>query len=159
MIDIETEIAQRLSALIGLDVSWLSHAGDMLTVQFGPQRQYTTRRGKVLEGGAWALHVQCNWMLECAGKIEANCDDLRGSDERAHATAQRLRKLLIAQGSVIVESIAADSMAGGFTLSLANGFRLCVIPDGIEGDEDWRLFAPGVDAPHFVIEGGKVAAD
>ncbi|WP_231337437.1 hypothetical protein [Paraburkholderia sprentiae] len=44
-------------------------------------------------------------------------------------------------------------------VSLSRGFRLVVTPDRIEGAEDWRFFAPGVDAAHFVIKGGAVAPE
>lgn len=157
-IDTKAEISQRLSALVGLDVSGVSHAVDMLTMQFGPQRQYTTLRGAVREGGAWALHVQCSWRLERAGAVVGTQDDLRGPDEKAHGAASRLREMLVEHGPAIVESVSANE-AGGVVLTLSGDLRLIVIPDGIEGDEDWRFFAPGVDAAHLVIEGGTVAPE
>ncbi|MBB5465686.1 hypothetical protein HDG32_001790 [Paraburkholderia sp. CI2] len=157
MTDTKTEITTRLSALIGLDVSWVSHAGDMLTMQFGPQRRYTLR-GRDREDGAWALHVQCAWKLEREGKTIATRDDLRGVDEKAHDSAKRLHETLVGQGPIEVEAVSADD-AGGVDVSLSRGYSLVVIPDGVEDDEDWRFFAPGVDAAHLVIEGGKIAPE
>lgn len=158
MTDTKAEIVRRTSALVGLDVSWVSHAADMLTIQFGPQRQYTTQRGRVLEGGAWALHVQCNWRIDRTFSVLATQNDLSGSDERAHDTANRLRALLVDQGPTVVESVSANEH-GGLVVSFSGGLSLSVFPGGVEDDEDWRFFSPGVDAAHFVIEGGKIAPE
>ncbi|MBN3849771.1 hypothetical protein G3N58_23530 [Paraburkholderia sp. Ac-20342] len=156
--DTKEEITRRLTALVGLNVSWVSHAADMLTMQFGPQRQYTTSRGTVLEGGAFALHVQCSWRLEEGGRVVATEDDLRGPDEKAHASADCLRGSLVDHGPVIVEAVSVDE-AASIVLFLSRDFRLIVTPDGGEDDEDWRFFAPGVSGPHLVIEGCRIAPE
>jgi hypothetical protein len=155
MIDTQAEIANRLSVLVGLDVSGVSRAADMLTMHFGPLKQYTTRRGTVLEGGAWALHVQCCWHIDRSDAILANQDDLRGSDEAAMSTTERLTELLVVPNPAVVESVVADA-TGSLKIALSGKLRLVVTPDGIPEDEDWRFFAPGTDARHFVIEGGKI---
>jgi hypothetical protein len=157
MTDTKAEIAKRLAVLVGLEVSWVSHAGDMLTMQFGPQRRYTLR-GREREDGAWALHVQCDWQLQREGGTVASREDLRGSDEKAHNTAMRLHEMLVGQGPIKIEKSSAYD-TGGIVILLSQGYRLAVVPDGIEDDEDWRFFAPGIDAAHLVIEGGKVAAE
>ncbi|EDZ98119.1 hypothetical protein BH160DRAFT_6583 [Burkholderia sp. H160] len=154
MTDTKAEIMRRLAVLVGLEMSWVSHAGDMLTMQFGPQRRYTLG-GKEYEDGAWALHVQCDWQITRDGLTVATREDLRGSDEKAHGTARRLHEMLVTQGPVRFADASADD-AGGMVVLFSQGYRLVVIPDGVEDDEDWRLFAPSVDAKHFVIEGGKV---
>jgi hypothetical protein len=155
VIDTKGEISGRLSELVGLDVSAVSHAADMLTLHFGPQRQYTTRRGTVLEGGAWALHIQCMWRIERGGDLVATQDDLCGPDEKAHLLAQRLDELFVKHGPTVVESASGDD-EGGAVISLCRELRIFIIPDGGADDEDWRFFEPGSDAKHFVIEGGKV---
>ncbi|SMG58663.1 hypothetical protein [Paraburkholderia susongensis] len=157
MIDTTAQIMQRLAVLVGLDVSWVSHAGDMLTMQFGLQRRYTLR-GREREDGAWALHVQCAWQIEWKGDTVATREDLRGPDEKAHDTVRRLHEILVGQGPIKVEDVSADD-AGGIAVSFSREYRLVVVPDGVEEDEDWRFFAPGVDAVHFVIEGGTVAPE
>ncbi|WP_395060943.1 hypothetical protein [Paraburkholderia silvatlantica] len=157
MIDTKTEVAKRLSALIGLDVSWVSHAGDMLTMQFGPQRKYILQ-GKTREDGAWALHVQCDWKLEQDNRTVATRENLRGSDEKARDTTKCLHEVLLLKGPVMVERVSADT-TGGVVLSFSQGFRLGVVPDGVKDDEDWRFFAPGLNAAHLVIEGGAVAPE
>ncbi|WP_322091771.1 hypothetical protein [Paraburkholderia bannensis] len=129
----------------------------MLTMQFGPQRRYSFR-GREREDGAWALHVQCDWQMEHEDSTVATRLDLRGSDEKAHDTAARLHELLVGQGLVSVESLSAYD-TGGMVVLFSRGYRLAVVSDGVEDDEDWRFFAPCVDAAHFVIEDGKVAAE
>lgn len=155
MIDTRNEIERRLSVLRGVDLSGVNHAADMLTVGFGPLRQVKNFKGVVKYVGEWALHVQCVWRLERAGDIVATRDDLCGPDEKAHATASRLREMLIEHGPVVVEHLAANE-AGGVVLTLSGDLYLVIVPDGIEGDEDWRFFANSSEARHFVIEGGKV---
>jgi hypothetical protein len=157
MTDTRAEIAKRLAVLVGLEVSWVGHGGDMLTMQFGAQRRYTLR-GREREDGVWALHVQCDWQLKRDGGTAASREDLRGSDEKVHDITMRLHEMLVGQGSIKIEKLSAHD-TGGIVISLTRGYRLAVVPDGIEDDEDWRLFAPGIDAAHLVIEGGKVAAE
>jgi hypothetical protein len=152
VIDTKTEIERHLSALVNLHVSAVSHAADMLTLHFGPQKQYTTRRGTVLGGGAWALHVQCDWQIVRLGDIVATQNDL---SEAAHRAVQKIHDLLVASGPARVESVVVSEL-GGATISMSNDLRLVITPTSVPGDEDWRLFKPDSDAKHFVIEGGKV---
>ncbi|SEK09209.1 hypothetical protein [Paraburkholderia diazotrophica] len=158
MIDTRREIEQRLSVLRGLVLSGVNHAADMLTLSFGALRPVTNFRGKLKHVGEWALHVQCTWRLEEAGRVVAMEDDLRGPDEKAHASAHRLREILVEHGTVTVEAVSVSD-AAGVVLSMSRGFRLTVTPDVVQDDEDWRFFAPGVDAAHLVIVGGKIAPE
>jgi hypothetical protein len=158
MADIKDAIVQRLTVLIGLDVSGVSHAADMLTMQFGPLRQVSTRRGALKQVGAWSLHVQCNWQIERAGSIIATQDDLSGADDEAHRAAGFLYESLAEHGPATVESIRGSD-SGGVSIGLSSGLRMVVTPSGSADEEDWRFFAPGVDGAHFVIEGGRIAPD
>ncbi|WP_244848145.1 hypothetical protein [Caballeronia sp. SL2Y3] len=155
MTDTKSEITQRLSVLIGLDVSAVSHAADMLTIHFGPQKQYTTRRGAVLQGGTWALHVQCQWQIARAGVVVATQAVLAGSDDAAHRGATWLNRLLVTDGPTIVKSLSATEF-GGFQLEMANSFCLEVVAGTMPDEEDWRLFEPGSGIKHFVVEGGNI---
>ncbi|WP_086970385.1 hypothetical protein [Caballeronia glebae] len=155
MTNTKREITRRLSVLIGLDVSAVSHAADMLTVHFGPQKPYTTRRGTVLEGGAWALHVQCPWRIMRAGVIVATQAVLAGSDDAVQRGAKWLNRLLVTDGPMSVRSLSATE-SGGLQLSMSNNFYLEVVSGTVPDEEDWRFFEPGSDAKHFVIEGGKI---
>ncbi|HEY2022439.1 hypothetical protein [Paraburkholderia sp.] len=158
MINTRNEIERRLSVLRGLELSGVNHAADMLTLSFGPLRQVINFKGAFKYVGVWALHVQCAWRLEEAGRAVATDDDLRGQDEKAHASTHRLQRVLLANGCATVEAVTADA-AGGATLSLSRGFCLTVIPDGNADEEDWRFFASGVNAAHLVIKGGVIAPE
>ncbi|WP_233836302.1 hypothetical protein [Paraburkholderia sp. ZP32-5] len=158
MIDTRNEIERRLSVLHGLELSGVNHAADMLTLSFGPLREVTNFKGALKYVGVWALHIQCAWRLEEAGRAVATEDDLRAPDEKAQAGTQRMQEVLLANGRAIVEAVIADD-AGGATLFLSRGFWLTVIPDGKADEEDWRFFASGVDAAHLVIKGGAVAPE
>lgn len=155
MTDTRELINTRLSVLVGLDVSGINHAADMLTLQFGPLRETTTRRGTIKRVGTWALHVQCTWQIEQTGTVVARHDDLYGPDEKAQLATERFEELLVRSRATTVEHIAG-SEAGAVCISMSRGLHLVITPDGAPEDEDWRFFAPGVDANHFVIEGGKV---
>ncbi|HDR9495163.1 TPA: hypothetical protein QDC04_006611 [Burkholderia stabilis] len=136
----------------------INRAADMLTMQFGPMRQTTTRKGTLKWVGAWALHIQCNWQLRRENDIVATQDDLRGSDDEARTTVARLDVLLIKHGQTTVER-ALGGESGQAWITLSAGMSLVIMPNGMADEEDWRLFEPSVDSPHFVIEGGRIAPD
>lgn len=155
MVDTREQVRQQLSALVGLDVSGVGHAADMLTLQFGPLREVTTRRGTIKRVGAWALHIQCDWRIEQGEMVFAAYSDFAVSEESTRITTRRIRDLLVADGPAVVESIMAGD-SGDACISLARGIRLVICADAIPGEEDWRLFPSNSDAKHFVIEGGEV---
>ncbi|MEO7193078.1 MAG: hypothetical protein ABI051_18685 [Vicinamibacterales bacterium] len=57
---------------------------------------------------------------------------------------------------LVVEQVHGDDY-GGASLELSGGYRLVLFPAGTQG-EDWRIFQPSTDEPHFVIEGGRAIA-
>ena len=64
-------------------------------------------------------------------------------------------RLLARQGAgLVVAHIEADDW-GGETIQFANCFVLRMFPAGTRG-EDWRLFRPKTNTPHFVIAEGEV---
>jgi len=159
MIDSGKEIERRLSVLQGLELSSVNHAADMLTLGFGALRPVTNFRGAVKYVGAWALHIQCAWRLEKAGRVAATEDDLRGGDEKASATTERIQRLLLGDAfAATVESVTVNQ-SSGLLLSLSCDLRLTVIPDVPQEGEDWRFFAPGVSTAHLVITDGKIAPE
>ncbi|WP_175976717.1 hypothetical protein [Burkholderia sp. BCC1047] len=155
MTGVHEQITRHLAVLEGLDVGGINRAADMLTIQFGPMRQTTTRKGTVKWVGAWALHIQCDWKIHRENDIVATRDDLSGSDDEADRTIEHLDALLIRHGPMMVERARGDE-SGHAWITLSSGLSLTITPTGIAHEEDWRLFAPGVDAPHFVIEGGRI---
>lgn len=155
MTDIKEEIHRRLSVLVGLAVSEVSHAADMLTLHFGALKQYTTRRGTVLEGGIWALHIQCNWEIDRSSAVVANQDNFFASDEEINRTTKKINDLLVTSGAAIVEGVVV-SERGGICISLSKGLRLTATSVGIQDEEDWRFFAPGDSVKPFILAGGGI---
>jgi hypothetical protein len=53
--------------------------------------------------------------------------------------------------SLVVERVRASDL-GDLAIDLSGGYHLTLFPEG-STSEAWRLFEPGEDAPHFVIDG------
>lgn len=155
MVDTREQIEQRFAALIGLELSGAGRAADMLTLQFGPLREVTTRRGTVKHVGACSLHIQCAWKIELANDVFAGSPDFAVSDESARATLELIRGLITGRGPFIVERVAVGDN-GNMSISMSGQLRLSVITDAAPDEEDWRFFEPGSERKHFVIQGGKV---
>ncbi|POR55697.1 hypothetical protein B0G62_10191 [Paraburkholderia eburnea] len=155
MVDTREQIEQRLSVLIGLDMSGAGCAADMLTLQFGPIREMTTKRGTIKHVGAWALHIQCGWKIERANEVFVDASDFAVSDESTRATLERVRSLITSHGPFIVERVAVGDN-GNMSISMSGQLRLLIVTDAAPDEEDWRFFEPGSEGKHFVIQGGKV---
>ncbi len=155
MMDEKGYIGQRLSVLVGLNVSGIGHAADMLTLQFGALKQVTNLRGKVKQVGEWALHIQCKWRLEHAGEVVLTQNDLAGSDTDAHNATARLEERLVRHEPTSVQEILAGEF-GNVSIVMSRGLTLHIVANGTADEEDWRFFAPGADVPHLVIEGGRI---
>ncbi|MFL5735150.1 MAG: hypothetical protein ACJ78Q_18495 [Chloroflexia bacterium] len=54
---------------------------------------------------------------------------------------------------LVVEKVQGTEI-GDATIHLSGGYRLILFPSGTKG-EDWRVFQPGSDEPHFVVEAGS----
>jgi hypothetical protein len=139
----------------------------MRTLQFGTLRQ--------IDGGSvgdFAVHIQCPWRMEGPDGIVTGRLDLwepveRGPDfdfetwdyEKSPNLQDSQFDQLLARyaDGLIVQSVDADEY-GGAAIGFANGFVLRMFPAGTRG-EDWRLFRPKTDAPHFVIAAGEVEVD
>ncbi len=135
----------------------------MRTFQFGVLRPVD--RGSA---GDFALDVQCPWRIEGPQGIVTGRSDLWTSIEDDapfdenwdYETSPNLQdarlELWLAQNesSLVVKNVDADEF-GGAAISLDQGFVLRLFPAGTRG-EDWRLFRPKTDTPHFVIVGGEV---
>ena len=146
----------------------------MLNLQFGEPRMF---EGALM--GEFALHVQCPWRIESEGTIVTGRDDfdevptvgefaelIDGAE--LSLAEHRLRELMgsydpvtrsigNASERLVVSSVSVGS-CGAAVFELSGGFRLGLFPSGSRS-EDWRLFRPTSDAPHFVIVGGTVEED
>lgn len=174
MTTLADEIITHLKPLVGLKLAIARRAADLCNFQFGAIR-------KVEDGtvGDYALHIQCPWRIEGPDGIVTGRSDLRepaevdngfdwdnwNYDTEENLQDKRLGALLgghdpqtrsfVNDGDrLVVEAIQSDTY-GGAILTLSGGFRLVVFPAGTRG-EDWRIFQPATDEPHFVIGGSEV---
>jgi hypothetical protein len=160
------QVIAALSQIIGLPLTAARRATDMRTLQFGTLRPID--RGSV---GDFALHIQCPWRIEGPDGIITGRLDLWEPVERGpefdeenwgYDTSPNLQdyqfdQWLARQGSsLVVEGVDADEF-GGAAITFGQGFVLRLFPAGTRG-EDWRLFRPKTDVPHFVVSGGIVDA-
>jgi len=129
--------------------------------------------------GDYALHIQCPWRIQGPEGIVTGRSDLWAAakagddmdwdtwhyDKNENLQDRRIGEWLGGRdpltgsfvnetGSLVVEAVRAD-VYGGAVIQLSGGYELVLFPGGSTG-EDWRLFRPGSDEPHFVIVGGKV---
>ncbi|MDR6470426.1 hypothetical protein J2777_004165 [Paraburkholderia graminis] len=155
MIHTREQIKQRLLVLVGLNVSGVGHAADMLTLQFGPIREITTKRQTIKRVGAWSLHIQCDWTIERGATVLAAYRDFAASETSTREMTHRIRDLVVDKGPTVVQTIEVGDN-GMVRIGLSGDVRISITTDGISDEEDWRFFASGSDAKHFVITGGKV---
>lgn len=149
-------------------------AADLRNFQFGRLRPVDN--GTV---GEFALHIRCPWRIEGPDGIVTGRSDLwepaevvddfdwetwdyeKGENLQDKLVGTLLggydaqtRSYLNTTNSLVVTGVESDCF-GGAVITLSGGYRLVLFPTGTQG-EDWRLFRPGVDKPHFVVSGGTV---
>jgi hypothetical protein len=168
------EIITHLRPLVGLKLSIARRAADLRIFQFGPIRK--VEQGSI---GDYALHIQCPWRIEGPQGIVTGRSDLW---EPADASPEidwknwnydrdenlqdkcvggwlgsydpQTRSFVNESDQLVVEAVQAD-IYGGAMIILSGSYRLVLFPAGTRG-EDWRIFQPGTDEPHFVISGGRI---
>jgi hypothetical protein len=146
--------------LIGLRLSIIRRAADMLVLHFGTIRPHPSGEGTVAD---YALHIQCPWRIDSPNGTLTGRDDLwayGGPGERPanwsyedglSVQDQEFAGVFIRDESTrswVNESdgfgvaSARQTTDGDVTLALVNGYSILVFPAGC-GGEAWRLFAPG----------------
>jgi hypothetical protein len=165
-------IENYLQRLVGLRLTAARLTGGMLNVHFGSLRD--TPRGQV---GDFALHIQCPWRIELHGAIVTGREDLdseagdetswqardglpRGVETHLHdllgSYDQGTRSFVNHDRSLDVTT-AQLGPCGNLCIELGD-YRLSVFPSGT-ANEDWRIFEPSRDTPHFVLVGGAIEED
>lgn len=172
MTGIGSEIESELAVLIGRPLWGSSRAADMEMFAFGERRLGTDLRGRPVERGEFALHVQCPWRIVHHGGILAGSRDVYSPREDAQEVPadfdwdqpsanrrdQRLQWFFEerAEEPSVVQSIEADDV-GSLRILLSGDFVLDVFPaDSLDEEghsERWRFFRPGTDTPHIVVTG------
>jgi hypothetical protein len=173
----EARVQRELRSIVGLELAVTRRAADLRGFHFGELRP----RGEGKCSGEIVLHVQCAWRIEGpdGGLLTGRADlweptegvdavDLESWDYDRDGNLQDKR---IAgwlghhkdrmgsrppAGNRPVVLAARATPFGGAEIDFSDGYRLALFPAGSVG-EDWRLFRAGdVDAPHFVVAGGRV---
>jgi len=170
------QIVVAFGPVYGLKLAISRNAGNMKVFHFGEIKPHPDGKGTV---GRFALHIQCPWRIVTSNQILTGSADWwkpavqEGAGDLETWSRERptpsLQETVLARlfehydaetkshvndaDQLVVQQVEADDY-GGFKIHLSGGYRLEVFPDGIHG-EDWRLFEPGNDATHFIIEGGR----
>src|SRR5215468_598880 len=154
--------------LIGLRLSIVRRAADMLVLHFGNIRTHRSGDGTV---GDYALHVQCPWRFDGPDGVVTGRDDLwdyAGPGERPENWSyddglsmqdRRWASLFARDESTrswvnerdrFVVTAAEQTKRGDVRLELTGGYAILLFPAGSR-HEAWRLFAPESDDDHFVF--------
>lgn len=138
--------------LIGKPLCFIGRAASLLWVHFGDVRTIVSEYSGPKQVGEYALHTEARWLLlgpegPVTGDADPACD-------------QHLADLspLLDQRALVVTATTADDR-GRLRLELTGGYRLEVAPSGHPDSEHWRLFQPGVDAPHLVMTSDGIAGE
>ena len=161
--------------LIGLRLSLSSYS--CLRV-FGFGQTQPRDGGTIAE---YSLHLQCTWRLVRESRLICGSFDRYLREDGSYADdwdpldgnlldvilmrlfenvrTQRTRMPLENKtGDLVVTDVVEVDDFGGFTLRLSPDYALSVFPAGSTG-EHWRLFEPGLETPHFVVDAESVSRD
>jgi len=169
-------ILEQLSHLVGKELSIARRAAATRGFHFG---HITVQEDGKRSYGEWALNIQCPWRLEGPSGIVTGDEDIFiPADQESevdfntwdYETDGNLQDKMIGElfkiydlktrshvnspGFMVVEKVDGDNF-GGAWIYLSGGYRLVLFPSGSAYDQ-WRLFQPSSDEPHFVISGGKI---
>jgi hypothetical protein len=141
----------------------------MLWLHFGDRRWAPTDRDPDRDVGEFAVHVSCAWRVSARGGVVTGRSDIYVPadpdedeeqfrwDRPGHSIVdQQLRSWIEAHVNepLVVLDVTVDRCAG-FTLRFANSAAFEVFPDAFsmphEIREQWRIFRPAREAPHFVV--------
>ncbi len=162
MMPMKEQVAKALSVLVGKPLWSSGRSAGLQWFQFGARRTVTGFRGDMKEVGEHALHVQCAWRITRHDVVVAASGDTydESSEQSADHSRQthtrleeRVQQLFHGETrQFVVEQIKAGH-AGAFSITLADGYALDVMPDDSSDCEHWRLFKPYVERPHFIVTG------
>jgi hypothetical protein len=148
--------------LIGLRLSLVRRAADMLVLHFGDVRAHPSGEGTI---GAYALHVQCPWRFDGPSGTVTGRDDLCeyagpgecppnwSHEDGLSLQDQRFGNLFVRDESTrswvnasdrFVVTGAEQTKRGDVRLEFTNDYAILLFPASYRG-EAWRLFAPGSD--------------
>lgn len=165
-----------VKALEGRPLWNRARAVELELLQFGARIEGQDFRGRPRTVGEWALHLSGGWRIIAQGRVLVGYRDywIAGegvSDEQfdpaspGSSRRDRLMDLFMSHGEDVHVVRTADlTEMGDLRLVFADGCMLEAFADigfvkAIDDEapeECWRLFSPGADTEHLVIEAGGV---
>lgn len=158
----EMEINRALSPLPGKRLWGFRRAADLAVFHFGARR-LVSERGRLVDVGDYALHVQCAWRIARGETVLVGSGDVYYPpvsesadnfdwDRGPNLRDLRLSALFEETHDGFLVSWAKARNAGSFEIRFEQGLSLQVFPDdSVREHEHWRLFVPDSDKPHFVV--------
>ena len=161
MVDPKSEIERALERIVETAFWGSARAADMEMFAFGRVIESTDERGRSVQQGEFALHVQCPWHIERSGSLITGSGDLyvpaSGDDDdfnwEPYLSNRRdvLLRDFFSGSESIVEGVEAEA-AGMLAISLSGDTRLRLFPNrSSAGDEHWRFFELMSEEPHLVV--------
>lgn len=161
------EVEKSLRLLIGQPLLNAGRAADMMWFSFGKERKDVDSRGNQKTVGEFSLHVQCAWRLLGSDGILVGSNDIYSPVGKTSETPTdfswdvpggnqcdvRIKQFVSDNKSFLVVDAVHVDFVGGFKIQFGSGFVLEVFPNSSCGVEEWRLFQPGANRPHFVFKG------
>lgn len=153
------ETSKYMAPLIGKRIVKIGRAADMLWMHFGVLKSYIDYKGREIEKGQFAIHVQCPWrILYESDVILGKADmELYGEIEAASAHAVTgLSQFDELKDNVLEEYLSAPvelisiSQTGTLVIQLTNGCTFETFPDSVCHQEFWR-FINSEDGRHTVV--------
>lgn len=165
---LQDRITEALSVLIGQPLWGATRALNMEMFDIGEQCTWQGRKGQVVEGGKYSLHIQCSWRIVGPDGIVVGSEDRRyPEDENSNweefdpdgptRCEARIMAWLREHSAapLKIQRLEVDPV-GGFKLFLQGDFILEAFPaNSLQGEysERWRLFCPSEKRRHFVVCG------
>ena len=159
-----------LDNVLGLPVSNMGRASDLVWFHFGPQRTVANHfSGKPQVVAEWALHVQCPWRIVGPANIElasadmyyptttegkVDLDDFDWDRPGKNLLDEKVAILLASRHDApfVITHIEIDRV-GSLKLLLDTTHSLEVFPSSSLPREQWRFFQPYQETPDLVLTG------
>jgi hypothetical protein len=183
------QIVRAFGPVYGLKISIARNAGDMKTFQFGTITPHPSGEGTVGQYALhiqcpWRfVRAQRAWRLPEGNPMVTGSGDwwepaqegenFDWDDWSRHRRSPSVQENALAQffahyddateswlnvsDQLIIQEVGSDEY-GGLDIHLSGDYRLQVFPDG-ESGEQWRLFQPGIQAPHIAFADGVLRHD
>ncbi len=150
----KNRVESELRRLVGLRTWGPGLAAGMLMISFGDRHRDTTMKGKEVQIGDYALHIQCAWRLARSNAVVVGFADYVAAED----DEEKVMKLYNCLNEALSKSPTVTEVSfvrgGAFSLALEDGLYLEAFPSLSDSDPDaefWRIFRPKSPTSHFVV--------